>query len=151
MTQTNSNTNARKGKHLTDGERYQIQILLKEGYSHRHIGRVLGRNHQTINNEVKRGTVTQIDRVTSNGKLYTYSEDIYFADVGQTHYDEQRLKSDVSLNGSKPHNLWNGLIKRCWKRNGPPTPSFKERAKTASLRTPSFRVQPPSMTGLIAG
>lgn len=65
MTQTNSNTNARKGKHLTDGERYQIQILLKEGYSHRHIGRVLGRNHQTINNEVKRGTVTQIDRVTS--------------------------------------------------------------------------------------
>lgn len=38
MTQTNSNTNARKGKHLTDGERYQIQILLKEGYYHRHIG-----------------------------------------------------------------------------------------------------------------
>ena len=93
MTQTNSNTNARKGKHLTDGERYQIQILLKEGYFHRHIGRVLGRDHQTINNEVKRGTVTQIDRVTSNGKLYTYSKDIYFADVGQTHYDEQRLKS----------------------------------------------------------
>ena len=93
MTQTNSNTNARKGKHLTDGERYQIQILLKEGYSHRHIGRVLGRNHQTINNEVKRGTVTQINRVTSNGKDYTYSDDLYFADAGQAYYDEQRLKS----------------------------------------------------------
>ena len=93
MTQTNSNINARKGKHLTDGERYQIQILLKEGYSHRHIGRVLGRNHQTINNEVKRGTVTQINRVTSKGKDYTYSDDLYFADAGQTHYDEQRLKS----------------------------------------------------------
>ena len=93
MTQTNSNTNARKGKHLTDGERYQIQILLKEGYSHRHIGRVLGRNHQTINNEVKRGTVTQINRVTSNGKDYIYSDDLYFADAGQAYYDDQRLKS----------------------------------------------------------
>ncbi|EKB55617.1 IS30 family transposase [Falseniella ignava] len=93
MTQTNSNINARKGKHLTDGERYQIQILLKEGYSHRHIGRVLGRNHQTINNEVKRGTVTQINRVTSKGKVYTYFEDIYFADAGQASYDEQRLMS----------------------------------------------------------
>ncbi|QMI85763.1 IS30 family transposase [Carnobacteriaceae bacterium zg-84] len=46
-----------KGKHITEKERYFIEKWKKEGKSNREIGRLLGKNHQTINNEIKRGLI----------------------------------------------------------------------------------------------
>ena len=41
-----------------------------QGLSNRAIGRQLVVNHQTINNELNRGTVRQLRRQKSNGKIY---------------------------------------------------------------------------------
>ena len=68
MTQVDSNTNSHKGKHLTFDERSQITVLKKEGYSNRAIARVLKRSHQAINDEIKRGMVTQLRIQKQNGK-----------------------------------------------------------------------------------
>ena len=46
-----------KGKHITEKERHLIEKWKKEGKSNREIGRLLGKSHQTINNEIKRGSV----------------------------------------------------------------------------------------------
>lgn len=79
-----TNTTTPKGSHLSEKERAQIEILHKEGYSNRAIARKLNRNHQTINNEIKRGTTCQVRRQKSKkGKVYTYSSTIYSCDAGQ--------------------------------------------------------------------
>lgn len=51
-------TSCRKGKHLSDEERFIIQIRLKDNFSIRAIARELGRSPSTISNEIKRGTVS---------------------------------------------------------------------------------------------
>lgn len=65
----------------------------KEAYSNRVIARLLGRSPQTIHNEVKRGTVTQLKRQKQNDKLYDYPYTVYDADTGHANYEYQRLKS----------------------------------------------------------
>ena len=91
MTQTYNNTNLRKGKHLSYSERCQIAILKKESYSNRQIAKVLGRVPQTINNEISRGTITQLKRQIQNGKVYETYYSVYDADAGQAFYEKQRL------------------------------------------------------------
>ncbi|MGO1356521.1 IS30 family transposase [Alkalibacterium gilvum] len=91
MTHSNHTTSARKGKHLSYSERSQIAILKQENYSNRRIASVLERVPQTINNEVKRGTVTQLKRQKQKGKIYDYYTTVYDADAGQVAYDKHRL------------------------------------------------------------
>lgn len=91
MTQTYDNTVSRKGKHLSYSERCQIAILKKEGYSNRQVAKVLGRVPQTINNEIDRGTITQLKRQTQNGNVYDTYYSVYDADAGQAFYEKQRL------------------------------------------------------------
>ena len=62
-------TTHKKNAHLTKEERVMIATLKSEGISNRSIGRQLGVNHQTINNELNRGTVRQLRRQKSNGKV----------------------------------------------------------------------------------
>ena len=93
MTQTKNNIDSRKGKHLSYAERCQIEVLKKEGYSNRQISGVTERAPQTIHNEIKRGTVTQLKRQNQNGKVYDYYDSVYSADAGQSHYDKERLNS----------------------------------------------------------
>ncbi|WP_143449077.1 IS30 family transposase, partial [Limosilactobacillus reuteri] len=61
--------------------------------SNRAIGRQLGVNHQTINNELNRGTVRQLRRQKSNGKIYEYSYYIYSYEAGQATYLEHHRHS----------------------------------------------------------
>lgn len=91
MAQFNDNTPHTKGKHLSADERSKIQVLKQEGYSHRKIAKALGCAPQTINNEIKRGTVTQAREQKQNGKTYRYTDTVYFPDVGQRQYEENRL------------------------------------------------------------
>ena len=66
---TNLLATHRKYAHLTKEKRVMIATLKSQGLSNRAIGRQLGVNHQTINNELKRGTVRQIRRQNSMVRL----------------------------------------------------------------------------------
>ena len=77
MEQGNSNTNLRKGKHLTKEERELIQTLYNQGKSITEIARALCRSYNTIKNELKRG-----QKLKYNGKQVGYE-----AETAQDDYD----------------------------------------------------------------
>uniref|UniRef100_UPI000B04121E helix-turn-helix domain-containing protein n=1 Tax=Salinicoccus sediminis TaxID=1432562 RepID=UPI000B04121E len=77
MTQPHDTTESIKGKHLTQDERAQIEILKQENYANRAIAARLGRAPQTINNEIKRGIIRQTRRQKQNGKTYDYEYHVY--------------------------------------------------------------------------
>jgi len=60
MTQVKDNINSPTGKHLTYEERIKIEAFKEQGYSNRAILRMLNRAPQTINNDIKQGTVRTI-------------------------------------------------------------------------------------------
>jgi|SRR5690625_908313 len=93
MTQLNDNTPERKHKHLSLEERAQIEILKRVGHSNREIARRIGRAPQTVNNEVKRGTVLQKRKQVQNEKTYQYTSPVYFSYVGQRQYKANRIHS----------------------------------------------------------
>jgi IS30 family transposase len=78
MDTLNNNTETLKGKHLTYDERMTIQTRLRDGWTAYKIAKELGRAQNTILNEIKRGTATQIIQ----GK----SKEVYFADKGKRVY-----------------------------------------------------------------
>ncbi|WP_411843054.1 IS30 family transposase [Salinicoccus sp. HZC-1] len=90
MTQFHDTTESNRGKHLTPDERAQIAVLKQEKYSNRMIARRLGRAPQTIHNEVRKGTITQLKRQTHNERQYDYYYETYCPDRGQTVYDSRR-------------------------------------------------------------
>lgn len=72
-----------------------IATLKSQGLSNRAIGRQLGVNHQTINNELKRGTVRQIRRQKFNGKTYDYPYHIYSYEAGHNIYLKCHQRSEI--------------------------------------------------------
>lgn len=84
MTHLDNNTESRKGTHLTLGEMYKIEGYKAEKYSNRKIAKLLGQSPQAINNAIKTGTITQKRQQKQNGKVYTYYDEVYLADV---HYE----------------------------------------------------------------
>ena len=73
-------------KHLTLKERQLIEVWTSEGKSNRYIAKLLGKSHQTINNEIKRGMVLQQLR----SSLY---KRVYRAEYAQRKYIQNRKKS----------------------------------------------------------
>ena len=80
MDNPNYTTEHRKGQHLLNEERYEIEVRLKDGRSIYKIAKYLGRAYNTIKDEVERGTVTLY-----NGKVKRYK-----ADQGKSVYLENR-------------------------------------------------------------
>ncbi|MGL5244050.1 MAG: IS30 family transposase [Sarcina sp.] len=85
MDQQNNNIESRKNKHLNFEERMIIQIRLQDGFTPYKIAKELKRSMNTISNEIRRGTISQIKQ----GK----SIKVYLADVGETIYKKHRLNS----------------------------------------------------------
>lgn len=85
MDHQNHNTESRKNKHLNFKERTIIELRLKDGFSSYKIAKELNRPINTILNEIKRGTTTQINQ----GKVI----EIYLADTGEAVYKKHRLNS----------------------------------------------------------
>ena len=83
MAHTNNTTQNQKNKHLSPFERGEISALHKAGHSNREIGRRLGRAHQTIANELKRGTTTQL----KTGRKPFMA---YYPETGQAIYEQNR-------------------------------------------------------------
>ncbi|OPF87082.1 hypothetical protein BW731_10310 [Vagococcus martis] len=85
MAQIQNTTQKLTYKHLSFEERQLIEVWHNRGDSNRAIGKRLGRHHQTINNELKRGTTTQI-------KENKKPRQLYFAETGQAKYIENRKR-----------------------------------------------------------
>jgi IS30 family transposase len=83
MDYQDNNTESRKNKHLNFEERMIIQLRLKDGYSAYRIAKELRRPINTILNEIRRGTTTQI-------KQGNYVE-VYLADTGEAVYKKNRI------------------------------------------------------------
>ena len=60
MDYPNNTTDLRKNKHLNYEERMFIQLRLQDGFTPYKIAKQLGRARNTILNEIRRGTTTQI-------------------------------------------------------------------------------------------
>ena len=82
MDYLNDTPKSRKNKHLNAFERGEIKSLHSSGMSAYAIAKQLGRASNTIRNELKRGTVSQIKA--------NKTVDIYYPDVGQRVYEENR-------------------------------------------------------------
>lgn len=95
MTQTENTILSRKGKHLNYEERMKIELWkqLDKPFSNRTIAKMLDRAPQTINTEIKDGTVRQIKRQVQNGKTYEYKFFLYSANAGQAAYENARKNS----------------------------------------------------------
>jgi transposase, IS30 family len=89
MEHQNHNTDSRKNKHLNFKERCLIEIRLKDGASPYRIAKELTRPINTVINEIKRGTATQIKQ----GKYVQ----MYLADTGEANYKRNRLNSCRSM------------------------------------------------------
>ena len=96
MSQQDYITKERKFKHLTKEKRAQIEILLRRGVPKTEIAKEIGIARSTLYNELKRGTVEQID---SEWKEYR----AYFYDAGQRVYEENRKNSRNSLKFMKAY------------------------------------------------
>lgn len=61
------------GNYITERQRYEIELLLKEKYSKPKIAEVLGIKYNTLYKEIERGTVKQLD--THLAEHYVYKAD----------------------------------------------------------------------------
>ena len=82
MDYLNDTPKPRKNKHLNTYERGQIALLHSEGMNPNAIAKRLGRSSNTIRNELKRGTVSQI----KGNKTVM----VYYPDTGQRVYEANR-------------------------------------------------------------
>ena len=55
---------------ITEKERYQIEILLKQKYTVRQIADALGHGYHTVYHEIKKGTVEQMDSLLAKHRVY---------------------------------------------------------------------------------
>ena len=62
-----------KYNYISEHERYQIEILLKQKYTVKQIAAALGHEYHTIYHEIKKGTVEQMDSLLA--KHYVYKAD----------------------------------------------------------------------------
>lgn len=83
MDYPNNNTEPRKNKHLNFEERMLIQLSIKDGFSPYKIAKELKRPINTILNEIRRGTTTQVKQ----GKYV----EVYLADTGEAVYKKHRI------------------------------------------------------------
>ena len=92
------NTESRKGKHLTEKERYYIEALLKDKARIPHITKLLGRDRRTIEREIKRGQVRFLN------SDYSYRLE-YCADTAQADYACKAQNKGSSLKTGYDHEL----------------------------------------------
>ena len=105
MGQKQDSIRARKWKQLSEKERYQIEILLKEKRTPNEIGRRLGRDRRTIEREIASGSVIQVN--------YEWRERLqYCADTGQRVHDERAANKGRPLKIGHDHRLAEHIEKK---------------------------------------
>jgi transposase, IS30 family len=82
MGQQHHNNDERKSKHFTYKERLRIEVMRKERADTTAISKAIGCSQRSIQRELKRGRVTQLD-----GETWIYYES-YSADISQNRYEQ---------------------------------------------------------------
>ena len=96
MSQGNYSTGEKKKKHLTERDRYKIEALAEAKRSTKEMSEQIGCSQRTIQRELKRGKVTQLN------SGYEFVE-VYKADVGQRIRDERAANKGRGLKIGKEH------------------------------------------------
>lgn len=105
MSQLQFNPKTRKNKHITERERYEIEILLKAGLKPISIAKQLGRHKRTIEREITRGTIKLL-----NSDL-TYRDE-YCADSSHRIYQQNAANKGPGLKISNDHELAEHIEKK---------------------------------------
>lgn len=103
----------RRGKHITEVERYKVEALVKEGFRVGEIARHLGRSKRTLQRELRRG---QIQLLNSD---LTYRVE-YAADVAQRDYEEKAQNKGPTLKIGYAHDLVEHIEKKIGKEDYSP-------------------------------
>lgn len=98
MSQNDYTLESRRNKHLTERERYTIEILLKEKLSPNEIAKRLGRHPRTIEREIAKGNV----ELKNSDLTYRYE---YCADHGQRVYYNNAARKGRGLKIGNDHKL----------------------------------------------
>jgi IS30 family transposase len=83
MGHLHNTNNERKNKHFTYKERLRIEVMHRAKCGTLEISTVIGCSQRSVQRELKRGEVTQLD---SNTWIYYKT---YSADISQNHYDQE--------------------------------------------------------------
>jgi IS30 family transposase len=105
MGQNQNSTRAGKWKQLSERERYKIEALLQLGISPIEVSRQIGRDRRTIEREIIRGSVVQVDSLWRE-KLR------YCADAGQRKHDEIASNKGRPLKIGHDHKLAGHIEKK---------------------------------------
>ena len=84
------------GNYITERQRYEIELLLKEKYSKPRISKVLGIKYNTLYKEIRRGTVKQLDHLLAEHYVYK-------ADYAQMVYDRSTANRGRNLKIGSDH------------------------------------------------
>lgn len=98
MSYTKYTTEGKKHKHLTERERYEIEILLKENLKPLEIAKRLGRHLRTIEREIKRGIVQLLNTDLT-------CKNVYCADRAQELYWTKAKNKGPGLKIGNDHEL----------------------------------------------
>lgn len=86
------------GNYITERQRYEIELLLREKYTMPRIARVLGIKYNTLYKEIARGTVEQMDSLLAVHKVYK-------ADYAQMVYEKSTSNRGRNLKIGADHRL----------------------------------------------
>jgi len=129
MSLPNNNTKQGSYKHLTERERYQIEILIKGKMKPKEIAAIIGKHRRTIEREIARGTVRMM-----NSNL-TY-RDSYCADTGQRIARQNAKNKGAGLKIGHDHKLASYIEKKIIKEKYAPDVIIGEiRAKGLKFQT----------------
>lgn len=98
MSQNDYTPEMRRNKHLTERERYTIEVLLREKLTPFEIAKRLGRHPRTIEREIAKG------RVALKNSDWTYRYE-YCADHGQSVYNKNGANKGPGLKIGNDHKL----------------------------------------------
>lgn len=129
MSQLNNNMKRKSFKHLTERQRYQIEILLKEKKEPKEIAIALGKHRRTIEREIARGMV----RMLASDLRYEYR---YCADTGQRVSWQNSHNKGAGLKIGNDHKLAQHIEKKITKKNYSPDAIIGEiQAKGIKFKT----------------
>lgn len=129
MSLSNINMKQRSFKQLTERERYQIEILLKEKRKPKEIAKTLGKHTRTIEREIARGTVTLL----TSELIYKNS---YCADAGHRVSQQNAQNKGAGLKIANDHELARHIEKKIIKEKyGPDAVIGEIRAKGIIFKT----------------
>jgi IS30 family transposase len=90
MSQTDCSTKEFNSKHLTEIQRGQIEVLLKEKMKQKEIANLINKSKSCISREIKRNKVQQLNSGLEK-------KEFYFADAAQRQYKERREKTGARM------------------------------------------------------